>query len=218
MSAPIRIAVLIGSTRKGSNGKGISHWVSSGLTAVAAAHTEKVAVEVIPVDLTSATYKLGPIYEDIVPAGIKDPKDYIDPLIVNWSKFISSCSGFVVVSPQYNWGYPGELKNAFDHLFNEWVGKPIAIVTYGGRGGGKAGEQLRQVTGGGMDMKLVEERVEIKLPREYISGTLRVASNASISHHGTAEDKDSWLQEYQKPLEEAMEALVTAVTAPKAEA
>ncbi|KZT53082.1 flavo protein [Calocera cornea HHB12733] len=218
MSAPLRIAVLIGSTRKGSNGSGIAHWVSSGLTMTAASRTKGPGIEVVPVDLSTTTYTLGPVVEDIVPQAIKDPKQYINPAITNWSHFISSCAGFVVVSPQYNWGYPGELKNAFDHLFNEWVGKPVAIVTYGARGGNKAGEQLRQVMGGGMDMKLVEQRVEIKLPRDFIAGSNRVSSTASVALHGTEEDKDAWLQEYQKPLEEAMEALIAAVAAPKPEA
>ena len=49
------------------------------------------------------------------------------------------------MTPQYNWGYPAPLKNAIDHLYKEWVGKPAMIVTYGGHGGDKRAAQLRQV-------------------------------------------------------------------------
>ncbi|EJT96732.1 flavo protein [Dacryopinax primogenitus] len=214
MSAtPIRIAVFVGSTRKGGNGIGISNWVSSGLSKVVASHPE-LDVEIVPVHFTSPNYIIGPLIEDVVPAGVKDPAKYGNTAIINWSHFVSSCKGFVIVSPQYNWGYPGELKNALDHLFNEWVGKPLAIVTYGGHGGNKAGEQLRQVTGGGLDMRLVEQKVEITLPRDYIVGTSSVATDASVA---ATEGKDSWLQPFEKPLEDAMESLLALIVSPPAE-
>ena len=47
---------------------------------------------------------------------------------------------------QYNWGYPAVLKNAIDYLYHEWKGKPAAIVSYGGHGGGKGAAQLHQVS------------------------------------------------------------------------
>jgi len=39
------------------------------------------------------------------------------------------------------------LKNAIDHLYHEWRDKPAVIVTYGGHGGTKCSEQLKQVAG-----------------------------------------------------------------------
>jgi NAD(P)H-dependent FMN reductase len=62
-----------------------------------------------------------------------------------WSRKIAAASAFVFVTPQYNGGYPAPLKNAIDHLYGEWAGKPAMIVSYGGRGGGYASEQLQQV-------------------------------------------------------------------------
>ena len=62
-----------------------------------------------------------------------------------WSAKIASADAFVFVTPQYNWGYPASLKNALDHLHGEWRGKPAAIVSYGGHGGGKCATQLAQV-------------------------------------------------------------------------
>ncbi len=46
-----------------------------------------------------------------------------------WSRKIAEAPGFVFVTPQYNWGYPAPLKNALDHLYQEWAGKPAMIVT-----------------------------------------------------------------------------------------
>lgn len=65
------------------------------------------------------------------------------------SRKIAGADGFVFVSPQYNWGYPAPLKNALDHVYREWRGKPAVIVTYGGHGGGKCSAQLLQVIEGG---------------------------------------------------------------------
>ena len=71
------------------------------------------------------------------------------------------------MTPQYNWGYPAPLKNALDHLYAEWAGKPAMIVSYGGRGGDKCAEQLRQVCEG-LHMTLVAQRTGLMLPRTQI--------------------------------------------------
>jgi NAD(P)H-dependent FMN reductase len=84
-----------------------------------------------------------------------------------WSAKIAGVDGFVIVSPQYNWGYPAVLKNALDHLYKEWSGKPLAIVTYGGRGGGKCAEQLRHVAAG-LNMRPVATMPAIAVAREAI--------------------------------------------------
>ncbi|EIN10389.1 NADPH-dependent FMN reductase, partial [Punctularia strigosozonata HHB-11173 SS5] len=76
-----------------------------------------------------------------------------------WSEFVTSTDAFIVVTPQYNWGYPGDLKTMFDHLYNEWKGKPIMLVTYGGHGGARCNSQLRQVFEGGLGMRFVEPAV-----------------------------------------------------------
>jgi NAD(P)H-dependent FMN reductase len=65
-----------------------------------------------------------------------------------WSEKINSAAGIIIVSPQYNWGYPAPLKNALDHLYHEWKSKPVMIVSYGGHGGGKCAAQLKQVFAG----------------------------------------------------------------------
>ena len=84
-----------------------------------------------------------------------------------WSRKVAGAAAFVFVTPQYNWGYPAPLKNALDHLYAEWGGKPAMIVTYGGHGGGKCGEQLQQVCEG-LNMTPLATRTGLKLARERI--------------------------------------------------
>jgi NAD(P)H-dependent FMN reductase len=75
----------------------------------------------------------------------------------------------IFVTPQYNWGYPAPLKNAIDHLYKEWGGKPVVIVTYGGHGGSKCANQLREVVEG-MKMRPVPTMPAIAISREAVLG------------------------------------------------
>ena len=59
---------------------------------------------------------------------------------------ISQADAFVVVTPEYNHGYPAPLKALIDSVGAEWHAKPVAFVSYGGISGGlRAVEQLRLV-------------------------------------------------------------------------
>jgi NAD(P)H-dependent FMN reductase len=84
-----------------------------------------------------------------------------------WSEKIESADAVVFVTPQFNWGYPAVVKNAVDHLYHEWRNKPAAIVTYGGHGGGKCAEQLRQVAES-VKMRVVPTAPGIWLPEGVI--------------------------------------------------
>lgn len=62
---------------------------------------------------------------------------------------MAQADGFVLVAPEYNYGYPGTLKNLLDHLYDEWNRKPFALVGVGGMSGGlRMLDQLRQVVTG----------------------------------------------------------------------
>lgn len=59
---------------------------------------------------------------------------------------IGRADAFVVVTPEYNHGYPAPLKALIDSVNAEWQAKPVAFVSYGGISGGlRAVEQLRLV-------------------------------------------------------------------------
>ena len=55
------------------------------------------------------------------------------------------------------------VKNAIDYLFNEWHDKPAMVVSYGGHGGTKAADQLRQVLCG-IHMKVAETMPALTFP------------------------------------------------------
>lgn len=86
-----------------------------------------------------------------------------------WSDAVSNADGIVIVTPQYNWGYPAPLKNAIDHLYEEWRGKPLLIVSYGGHGGSKCAEQLKQVAAA-VNMRVAEGMPALVLSEGVIHG------------------------------------------------
>ena len=44
------------------------------------------------------------------------------------SKKISDASGVLIISPEYNGGYPASLKNFIDVFYPEWYRKPVALA------------------------------------------------------------------------------------------
>jgi len=53
-----------------------------------------------------------------------------------WSAIADAAQGFIVVTPEYNYGMPATLKNALDYLGAEWAWKPIGFVSYGNTSAG----------------------------------------------------------------------------------
>jgi NAD(P)H-dependent FMN reductase len=99
--------------------------------------------------------------------GIPAKDGYVQESTRQWSERVKAATGVVFVTPQYNWGYPAPLKNAIDHLYHEWRGKPALIVSYGGHGGGKCAAQLREVLGG-IGLRLTDAMPALRLARERI--------------------------------------------------
>jgi NAD(P)H-dependent FMN reductase len=70
-------------------------------------------------------------------------------VIVEFVRAMGQADGFVIVTPEYNFGIPGTLKNLLDHVYDEWNQKPFGFITTGGTMGGvRAQDQLRQVISG----------------------------------------------------------------------
>ncbi|WP_112801236.1 NAD(P)H-dependent oxidoreductase [Rhizobium sp. SYY.PMSO] len=135
MPMPSRILVIVGSVRPNRICPVVAEWVAS------------VGRELLPSEFEIVDLRDWPLPMDGEPS-IPATGDYRTGLTRAWSEKIASGDAIVFVSPQYNWGYPAVLKNALDHLYREWSGKPAMIVTYGGHGGNKCAAQLHQVLTG----------------------------------------------------------------------
>lgn len=65
-----------------------------------------------------------PIFEERL-SNMKNPP----PGTLQFAGKISEADGVIIVTPEYNGGYPASLKNAIDLLYKEWKRKPVAIAT-----------------------------------------------------------------------------------------
>lgn len=123
---PLRVAVIVGSTREGRVGDRIGAWVAD-----AAARTGNLAPTVV--DL--ADFAFPARYPQRPTAAMAD-----------FAGRVAAAEAFVVVTPEYNRSFPASLKQAIDYAYDEWQAKPVGFVSYGYRTRGLlAAEQLRQV-------------------------------------------------------------------------
>jgi NAD(P)H-dependent FMN reductase len=98
----------------------------------------------------------------------------------NWSRIIDAADAFVLVTCEYNYGYPAPLKNALDFLYHEWAYKPVAFVSYGGIAGGtRAVQMLKQVVTAQKMMPL-PEAVHIPFFAKRIDNTGKFISDESL--------------------------------------
>lgn len=49
--------------------------------------------------------------------------------VLEFAERIKQADGVLIITPEYNGGYPAALKNVVDLLYDEWHHKPIAIST-----------------------------------------------------------------------------------------
>lgn len=63
-----------------------------------------------------------------------------------WSETIDRADAYIFVTPEYNFGPPPSLSNAFTYLAKEWGYKPAAFVSYGGVSGGTRAVQMIKQT------------------------------------------------------------------------
>lgn len=127
------IQVIVGSTREGRFADHVLSWVRDRLESRPDLKTEVVDLRDFPL----------PFFDGPAPA--KNVRQYTLPEVARLGETIDRADGFLVLTPEYNHGYPAVLKNALDWTFAEWSRKPITFVGWGNTGGARAIEQLREV-------------------------------------------------------------------------
>ncbi|HEY1985346.1 MAG TPA: NAD(P)H-dependent oxidoreductase [Terracidiphilus sp.] len=124
MEEQIRIGLIYGSTRKGRFCDKVVAWAAEQIEAAG-----KYTVDLIDPALV-----------------LPDPVHPNGNVPANLWQRMAAADAFVVVTPEYNHGYPAPLKSLIDSVGAEWQAKPVAFVSYGGVSGGvRAVEQLRPV-------------------------------------------------------------------------
>jgi NAD(P)H-dependent FMN reductase len=142
----LRVAIIIGSTRPGRNGEAVSRWIYEIARSRDDAEYELVDIK---------DYNL-PLLDEPIPPSMGQ---YSNQHTKIWSKKIDSFDAYVFVTPEYNHGTSGALKNAIDYLFKEWNNKVAGFVSYGSAGGVRAVESLRLVMA---EVKVATVRAQVQ--------------------------------------------------------
>lgn len=130
----MKIQVIVGSTRPGRATLSLAKWVAADAANLAGAQVELV-------DL--ADYAMPFFNEPVSPRF--NPNRQPAPEVQKWLDKIAEADAYVFVTPEYNHGTTGVLKNAIDYLTSEMKQKPAAVVSHGGVGGARAAVQLKEI-------------------------------------------------------------------------
>lgn len=150
--SPLYIKVITGSTREGRFSDKAAAWIAGEVK-----KQEGVAAELL--DLRD--YEM-PFFNEPVSPSYKQ-KPYTNEAAARFTAKISEGDAFVIVTPEYNRGTSGVLKNALDWVYQEWNNKPVAFVSYGSVGGARAVEQLRLNT---IELQMAPIRAAVHIPGE----------------------------------------------------
>jgi len=123
---PLFIPIILGTTRQGRRSEYAARFVLEQTKKRPGIETELIDVCKLPLKLDDAGEQM------------KDPK---------FSATIDRCDGLIIVTPEYNHGYPGLLKHALDMNLAEYIHKAVGIcgVSAGPFGGARVIEALLPV-------------------------------------------------------------------------
>ena len=123
---PLLIPVILGTAREGRRSEHAARFVLSELEKRAGVTTEMVDVRQLKFDLRGPN---------------EETRDQ------GWASLAKRADGFIIVTPEYNHGYPGLLKHALDMNLKEYVHKAVGLcgVSAGSFGGVRVIEALLPV-------------------------------------------------------------------------
>lgn len=147
MTTPVRLALVIGSTRPQRFADKPTDWLLE-----QAATRDDLTLE----RLDLRDFDL-PFFAE-ASSNLHMPS--VDPRVLAWQDAIRDYDGFVFMVAEYNHSMTGALKNALDQAYVEWVRKPFSGFGYGSVGGARAVEHLRGV---GVELQMVPSKFSVHL-------------------------------------------------------
>jgi NAD(P)H-dependent FMN reductase len=144
----IRVGIIVGSTRPGRKAESVANWIVA-----KAGNRRDMELEIVDIE----RYNLPLLDEPIPPSQAKYSKAHTKA----WAQKVASFDAFVFVTPEYNHGTSGALKNALDFVYGEWNNKAAGFVSYGASANGsRAVEQLRPIMA---ELQIADVRAQVML-------------------------------------------------------
>jgi len=185
------ISVIVGSTRQGRFSEKPAKWIFQHLK-------KRDGVDARLLDLRDFPM---PFFEEAMPPAMPGRPPYENEVVRKWTAAIGASDGFIFVTPEYNYGPPAVLKNAIDWVYPEWHRKAAAFVGFGGVGGARSVQQLRETA---IELQLAPIRSSVHIPV------------ATLMAHFQGGDVDKGLAELEKSANVMLDDLLWWTTALKA--
>lgn len=161
------LQIIVASVRQGRGGAAVAKWFQAMAEADA-----RFKIEVLDLADIALPMSDEPNHPRL--------KQYVHEHTWKWSAMVERGDAFVIVTPEYNHSFPAPLKNALDYLHQEWVRKPVAIISYGGISSGLRSAQHLKTVLLSLGMVPIQEYVAITWFKNHISEDGQF--NASDAH------------------------------------
>jgi NAD(P)H-dependent FMN reductase len=145
------ISVIVGSIRQGRFSEKPALWILQHLK-------NRSGIDASLLDLRDFPM---PFFDQPVPPAAPGRPAYEHEMVKKWTAEIARSDGFVIVTPEYNYGPPAVLKNALDWVYPEWKRKAVAFVSYGSTAGARSVQQLRETA---IELQLAPVRSSVHIP------------------------------------------------------
>ena len=145
------ISVIVGSTREGRFSEKPAKWILGQLK-------RRESVEARLLDLRDFPM---PFFDQPATPAMPGRSPYRHEVVQRWTAAIAQSDGFIIVTPEYNYGPSAVLKNALDWVYPEWNRKAVGFVSYGSAMGVRSVQQLRQTV---IELQLAPIRSSVHIP------------------------------------------------------
>jgi NAD(P)H-dependent FMN reductase len=179
----ITISVIVGSTREGRFSEKPARWIWQHLK-------QRDRLDARLLDLRD--YPMPFFDQPLTPAWPGRPP-FAHEVVQEWTAAIAQSDGFVIVTPEYNYGPSAVLKNAIDWVYPEWNRKAVGFVSYGSAMGARGVQQLRETA---IELQLAPIRSAVHIPV------------ATLWAHYQGGDVDAGLAELEAPAKALIDDLL----------
>ncbi|MEU4764273.1 bifunctional NAD(P)H-dependent oxidoreductase/GNAT family N-acetyltransferase [Actinosynnema sp. NPDC023794] len=174
-NSAVRVLVIVASTRPGRLGRTVGEWFTLVNHQVAVDH----AAEIDIADLGRIGLPL--LDEPEHPSS----GTYHHEHTRAWSRLVADADAFAIVTPEHNHGMPAALKNAMDHLSEEWAYKPVSFVGYGHTSAGTRGVHMAKQVATTLRMVPTGATVALRIGDHFGDGRLLDDPSRDEAAHNT---------------------------------
>jgi NAD(P)H-dependent FMN reductase len=177
------ISVIVGSTREGRFSEKPAQWIFEHLRKRGGGEARLLDLRDFPM----------PFFDHAVPPATPGRAPYQREVVQRWTAEIAAADGFIIVTPEYNYGPPAVLKNAIDWVYPQWNRKAAAFVRFGSAMGARSVQQLRETP---VELQPAPIRSSVHIPV------------ATLWAHFKGGDVDKGLTELEKPAKTMLDDLL----------